>query len=101
MRAPDWITPAVRRRLGWALAASVAGPWLLGEIAKSFHQAGLDNDSQRSQMLIDFIVIGGVVFALTMVCTYAIGCWIHAVLHGPRRDGDAFPVPPDEAMRDD
>jgi hypothetical protein len=76
-------------------------PWLFGELAKSFHQPGLDNDGPRNQLLIDFIVAGSVIFLLTMVLTYAFGCWISAVLHGPRRDGDAFPgdrgrPPPDD-----
>ena len=35
--------------------------------------------------------LGGILFALTMVLTYAIGAWITAVMHGPRRDGDRFP----------
>jgi len=40
---------------------------------------------------VDFIVVGGIFFTLTMVLTYAIGCWITAVMHGPRRDGDVSP----------
>ena len=57
--------------------------------------------AERSQMLIDFIVAGSMLFALTMVLTYAIGCWITAVMHGPPRDGDAFPAGQGTPLHDD
>jgi uncharacterized membrane protein YedE/YeeE len=98
---PDWKTSPTRWRLLWASVASVALPWLLGESVKTFYQPGLDDQPQRSQMLIDFIVLGGMLFGLTMVLTYAIGCWITAVMHGPRRDGDAFPAGQGKPMHDD
>ena len=50
----------------------------------------------RRQLLIDFIVIGAIVFALTMVATWLIGCWVTAVMKGPRRDADTFPGAPGE-----
>jgi len=50
---------------------------------------------------VDFIVAGGIVFALTMVLTYAIGCWITAVMRGPRRDGDVFPSGQGRPQHDD
>ncbi len=81
--------------------ASVALPWLLGEFVKTFYQPGLDHQPQRSQMLIEFIVLDGMLFGLTMVLTYAIGCWITAVMHGLRRDGDAFPAGQGSPMHDD
>jgi hypothetical protein len=43
-------------------------------------------------MRVDFIVVGSVIFLLTMVLTWLIGSWIGAVMRGPRRDGDAFPA---------
>lgn len=89
---PGWKTSRARRQLLWSTLASLMLPWLLGELFKSFHQPGLDDRADQHQMLIDFIVIGGIVFLLSMVLTYAIGCWISAVMHGPRRDGDLFPA---------
>jgi len=50
---------------------------------------------------VDFIVVGGIFFTLTMVLTYAIGCWITAVMHGPRRDGDLLPSGQDQPQDDD
>ena len=47
------------------------------------------------------IVAGGILFALTMVLTYAIGCWITAVMRGPRRDGDVFPSGQGRPAQDD
>lgn len=91
----------VVRRLLAAVLASFVVPWAVGMLVKQFHQPGLDDDAQRSLMLIDFIVIGGIVFALTMVVTAGIGCWINAVMHGPRRDGDAFPHGQGMPMTDD
>jgi hypothetical protein len=88
---PDWKTSPTRWRLLWGTLAGLAVPWLLGELFKTFHQPGLDDHADRNQMLIDFIVAGATLFAMTMVLTYAIGCWITAVMQGPRRDGDAFP----------
>jgi hypothetical protein len=89
---PNWRTSPTRWRLLWATLASLLLPWMAGEFVKSFYQPGLDDQSYRSQLLIDFIVAGAILFGLTMVLTYAIGCWITAVMHGPRRDGDAFPA---------
>ena len=85
------VAPVVKRRLAWASAASVALPWLAGEFAKTFHQAGIDDDALRSVLLIAILVIGVVVFALTMVATVAFGCVITAVMKGPPFRGDPFP----------
>lgn len=98
---PNWKTSPTRWRLLWASIASVLLPWLAGEMIKTFYQPGLHDQPQRSQMLIDFIVAGSILFALTMVLTFAIGCWITAVMHGPRRDGDAFPAGQGTPMHDD
>jgi hypothetical protein len=98
---PGWKTSRTRWQLLWASLASVLLPWMLGELVKTFHQPGLDDQSDRHQMLVDFIVAGGILFALTMVLTYAIGCWITAVMHGPRREGDAFPADQGQPLHDD
>ncbi|MCE4554460.1 hypothetical protein [Pelomonas cellulosilytica] len=91
-----WFTRSLQKRAALAVAASLALPWLAGEFAKGFYQPGLADDAVRRQMLIDFIVIGASLFALTMVATWLIGCWITAVMKGPRRDADAFPGAPGE-----
>jgi Sec-independent protein secretion pathway component TatC len=98
---PNWKTSPARWQLLWATIASVALPWMLGEFVKTFYQPGLVDQAERSQLLIDFIVAGSMLFALTMVLTYAIGCWITAVMHGPRRDGDAFPAGQGTPQHDD
>lgn len=87
----SWFTPALRQRTAWAVAASLGLPWMAGEFVKGFYAPGLSNDPVRAQMLIDFIVIGSMLFALTMVFTWLIGCWITAVMKGPPRHADAFP----------
>jgi len=96
-----WIAPPVRRRLALMTAASFALPWLVGELAKSGYRVGTHDDAQRIQLMIDFIVIGGIVFALTMVLTCAIGSFIVGVMRGPRLYGDPFPPASLEALRDD
>ncbi len=96
MMSGGWFTPTLKRRAAAALVASLAGPWLLGEFAKSFVQPGLANDAVRRQLLIDFIVAGASLFGLTMVVTWLIGCWVMAVMKGPRHDADAFPGAPGE-----
>lgn len=96
-----WLTRRVRWRLLVFTAASFVLPWAVGEFAKTFYQAGLHGDPVRSQLLIDYIVIGAIVFSLTMVVTYALGAWIHGVMRGPRHDGDRFPEASGEALRDD
>jgi hypothetical protein len=98
---PRWKSSKTRRRLPALLAACLLLPWLLGEWAKTFHQPGLGDDTARAQLLIDFIVAGGVLFALTMLLTWVIGCWISAVMHGPRRDGDPFPAGQGSPQHDD
>ncbi len=87
-----WFTPCIRQRLLAAVAASVAGPGLIGAFLKQFVQPGLHNDALRGQMLIDFIVIGAIVFSLSLVLTWLIGSWITAVMKGPALEADAFPV---------
>ena len=89
-----WFTPQLRRRATLAVAACLALPWAAGEIAKSFYQPGLHNDPARTQLLIDFIAIGAGLFGLTMVLTWLIGCWVTAVMKGPRQDADVFPGAP-------
>ncbi|NWG76144.1 MAG: hypothetical protein HXY24_16350 [Rubrivivax sp.] len=96
-----WLTPAVRRRLLIATVASFAVPWLVGEFVKQFYQAGLHGDAVRAQLLIDYVVIGAIVFSLTMVLTVALGAWIQGVMKGPRHDGDPFPEASEESLRDD
>ncbi len=87
----------MRRALGWGLAAAFAVPWLLGEWAKTGLQPGLVDGALRASQLVDFVVIGAIVFALSMWMVAAFACVIVRVMKGPRRDGDAFPT---EAPRD-
>ena len=98
---PGWSSSRTRWWLLWSTLASLVLPWLAGQLAKSFHQPGLDDQAERNQMLIDFLVIGGSLSALAMVLLCAIGCWITAVMHGPRRDGDSFPCGQGQPVHDD
>ena len=98
---PGWKSSPTRWRLLWATLASLALPWLLGEWVKNSIQPGLHDEPERSRLLVDFVVAGGILFALTMVLTYAIGCWIAAVMHGPRRNGDVFPAGQGQPQHDD
>jgi len=91
------LSTAVKRRLALASGGCVALPWLGGELAKTFYQPGLTPDPARAALLIDFLVIGCMLFALTMLLTVTMGCLITAVMKGPRHFGDPFP----SAGRDD
>ena len=82
----------VRNRLAGAAAASVMLPWTVGEWIKRWQQADMPLDPMRSEMTIDFIVAGTIFTALTLVFTAAIGCWVTAVMKGPCRTADSFPV---------
>lgn len=86
-----WFTARLRRRLALALALALGLPWLIGEFAKQFVQPGLHNDALRAQQLIDYMVLGGMAFGLTMVATWLVGVWVTAVMKGPALLGDAFP----------
>lgn len=99
MSWPRWLTRSTRLRLALALTAALLLPWALGQWARLGLQPGLAEDVERRQMLIDFMVAGGVAFGLSMVATYAVGCWIVAVMQGPARRGDPFPAL-EEARRD-
>jgi hypothetical protein len=85
------IPRVVKRRLGWATAASVVLPWLVGEFAKTFHQPGLVADPYRDMLFIDILVVATIIFALSMVATVAMGCAITAAMKGPAHYGDPFP----------
>lgn len=80
------------RRLLVAAVAVLALPWLVGAVVKSRLQPGLADDPQRASMLVDFIVTGTVFSGLSLVLVYAVGIWIVAVMKGPRREADSFPV---------
>jgi len=91
-----WFTRKLQRRAALAVVASLAVPWAVGDFFKGFHKPGLVNDATRTQLLIDYLVIGASLFGLTMVGTWLIGCWVVAVMRGPRREADAFPGAPGE-----
>ena len=85
--------PGVARRLLWASAASIALPWTAGEWIKRWQQGGFDEaDPLRAEMMVDFIVAGTVFTALSLVVAVAVGCWVLAVMQGPRYTADSFPV---------
>lgn len=83
---------AVRDRLAWAAAASVVLPWLAGAWVKQGIASEAAADAGRRLMLIDYLVAGTIVAALSLVLTVACGCWVTAVMKGPRRTADSFPV---------
>ncbi|MEO8123090.1 MAG: hypothetical protein ABI633_03495 [Burkholderiales bacterium] len=82
----------VRDRLAWAAAASVVLPWLAGEAVKRGIESGMPMDLARRIMLIDYLVAGTIFAALSLVLTVAVGCWVTAVMKGPRHTADSFPV---------
>lgn len=100
MSLPAWAARC-GRRLGVFTVLALAGPWAVGELVKTGLQPGLHDDAWRQQLLVDYIVIGAIVFGLTMVLTYAIGCWIRAVMNGPERRADPFPHDSGRAPADD
>jgi hypothetical protein len=83
---------AVRNRLLWATAGSVVVPWIAGEAVKRWQSMDMPLDPMRSEMMVDFIVAGTIVTALTLVLTVAVGCWVTAVMKGPHYVADSFPV---------
>lgn len=97
----DWFSASLRRRLALMLALALGLPWLVGDVAKRFVQPGLHNDAQRGQQLIDFMVLGGMGFGLTLVATWLIGVWVTAVMKGPALNGDAFPAERPQAGADE
>jgi hypothetical protein len=84
--------PAVAKRLLWATAASIALPWTAGEWVKRWQGTTFAPDPMRDAMLVDFIVAGCILTALSLVLTVAVGCWVTAVMKGPRYTADSFPV---------
>ncbi|NML15378.1 hypothetical protein [Azohydromonas caseinilytica] len=87
------MTGSCKRLLLGTAAATLGLPLLLGEFAKHFMQPGLSDDPVRQQLLVDYIVIGALVFGLTMILTVAIGCWVRRVMQGPARSADPYPLP--------
>lgn len=87
----DWFTPRLRRHLAWALVAALGLPWLIGGWAKQFIQPGLHNDALRAERLVDYMVLGGMLFGLSIVLVWLVGCWVVAVMKGPPLQGDDFP----------
>ena len=87
----DWFTPAVRRRALLFTVLSFLVPWLLGAWIKLGQQPGLHNDAERQQLLVDYMVMGAILFSLSMVLTWLIGTWILAVMKGRQVLGDDFP----------
>lgn len=94
MKWRSWFNPQARRGLAWGLAAAVAAPWLIGQWIKTELQPGLADAAAKSALLVDFAVLGGIVFTLSMWVVALCACWIVGVMKGPQYLGDAFP--PDE-----
>ena len=65
-------------------------PCMLDALVKSLQRPGLDDPPERSRRLIGLLVADDIVFGLTMLPTYAIGCWTAAAMRGPRRNADCF-----------
>jgi heme/copper-type cytochrome/quinol oxidase subunit 2 len=80
------------RLLSAALLAVLLVPWAVGAAWKTQLQPGLADQPERAAMLVDFIVAGTVVAGLSMWVVAACAVMIVAVMRGPRRDADAFPV---------
>ena len=87
-----FFSPTVRNGLLWASAASIVLPWIAGESVKRWQQAALTHDPGRDEMIVDFIVAGSILACLGFVLTVAFGCWVTAVMKGPRFTADSFPV---------
>jgi hypothetical protein len=94
MRWQTWFNRPARRALAWGLAAAVAVPWLIGQWVKTGLQPGIADAADKAAALVDFAVLGGIVFTLSMWIVAAYAYWIVGVMKGPRYLGDAFP--PDE-----
>jgi len=92
MAWPLLLDARTRRRLGLAAIALFALPWLIGQWVKTTLQPGLVEQAERARLLVDFVVIGAMVFGLAVLVTVACGCWIVAVMKGPERAGDPFPA---------
>jgi hypothetical protein len=87
-----WLPRSIRKRLAWAAVASVMLPWTVGEWVKRWQQTELPLDPMRGEMMVDFIVAGCVLTGLILVFTVGVGCWVVAVMQGPRFTADSFPV---------
>jgi hypothetical protein len=97
MTRRSWFSPPTRLSLAWGLAAAIAVPWLIGQWIKTALQPGIADAAAKSALLVDFAVLGGIVFTLSMWVVAAYACWIVGVMKGPQYLGDAFPL--DEQRR--
>ena len=84
--------PAVRNRLLWAAAASIALPWTAGEWVKRWMDASMPLNPLHDELIVDFIVAGSILSCLSLVLAAAFGCWVTAVMKGPHYTADSFPV---------
>jgi hypothetical protein len=83
---------SMRRGLAWGFAAAIALPWLIGQWVKTSLQPGIADGAANASLLVDYVVIGAIVFDLSMWVVAAFACWIVSVMKGPQRHADAFPV---------
>lgn len=67
-------------------------PWLVGQWVKTALQPGISDAPASAALLVDFVVIGSVVFGVAMWVVVACGCWIVGVMKGPTLHGDSFPA---------
>ncbi|MCH7342431.1 hypothetical protein LZ017_03445 [Pelomonas sp. CA6] len=86
-----WFTPALRRKALAAVIGCVALPFGVAELVKTGIQPGIAEDALRRAQLLDYMAIGAMLFGLSMVMAWLVGCWVVAVMKGPQLDGDAFP----------
>jgi hypothetical protein len=81
----------MRRGLAWGLGAALVVPWLIGQWVKTTLQPGIADGADSAALLVDYIVIGAIVFGLSLWLVAACACVIVFVMKGPRYHGDAFP----------
>jgi hypothetical protein len=71
--------------LSWSLAAAVAAPWLIGLWCKTGLQPGLVDNAARASLLVDFVVIGTIVFGIALWMVAAFALWIVRAMQGGLR----------------
>ena len=92
MAARIWpqVTTMVRRQLALGAVLGVLVPIAIAEVVKSGLQPGLHDQAAKLAQMVDFVALGAIFFALSMVATVLLGVLIVASMKGPRHVADGY-----------
>lgn len=92
VRAPAGLEWRLVRKLPKLALLGLLALLVLWGIVHAWHFDGDPQDIERKLRTFNYMLIGAVIFHVTMVITAALGCLIVMIMKGPQYTSDSYPV---------